>query len=386
MNISVKFTFIILISVFNFAGCRKNNTTCDKISFSNVPYCESKDILSEVEIIPLTFSDINYPKNIKNFYVFKDKTIVQDIRNYIFIFDPNGFPLSNSVGKIGNGPGEYSIVTGYAYNPYSSLIEIVTPDKMLFYDDSFNYIKGVKVPSSAGGEGKKPVYFQFVYDISDSEHFIIPSGISENSDEIWLFNSESGEVMKKISFGRGAVASISMQDHCFFKSDNSILFTPPLLSKYIFEITPDDNYNLKPIYEYKYMADGEDFNKLIDFREANEKNAYQLLMSDLPIPVRTVITDKYIIETVKQGNDVKNMYALFYDRISGNVKKCHLYNDSSIILPLLGYSDNTHVYSIIEGNKAKEFVSNIERQDIKVSGKESIKDEEDFVVLKITLI
>ena len=339
-----------------------------------------------MEISPLIFSDIDYPKGIKSFYVFKDKTIVQDIRNYIFIFDSNGLPLSNSIGKVGNGPGEYSIVTGYAYNPYSSLIEIVTPEKMLFYDDRFNYIKGVKVPSAAGGEGKKPVYFQFVYDISDSEHFIIPSGISENSDEIWLFNSESGEVMKKISFGRGAVASISMQDHCFFKSYNSILFTPPLLSKYIFEVRPEDNYNLKPIYEYEYMADGEDFNKLINFKETNEKNAYQLLMSDLPIPIRTVITDKYIIEIVKQSNDVKNMYALFYDRLSGNVKKIHLYSDNIPVFPLPGYSDNKYVYSVLEGNKVKDFIKYIEQQDIKISGKERIEDEEDFVVIKIALI
>lgn len=151
-------------------------------------------------------------------------------------------------------------------------------------------------------------------------------------------------------------------------------------------MNPDDNYSLNPKYEFEYLGDGEDFNKLNDFKESNEKNAHQLLTSDLPIPIRTVITDKYIIEIVKQSNDVKNMYALFYDRLSGNVKKCRLYNDSTIKFPLLGYSDNTHVYSIIEGDKAKEFVGNIEQQDIKVSGKENIKDEEDFVVLKITLI
>ena len=177
-----------------------------------------------------------------------------------------------------------------------------------------------------------------------------------------------------------------MQDHCFFKSYNSILFTPPLLSKYIFEVRPEDNYNLKPIYEYEYMADGEDFNKLINFKETNEKNAYQLLMSDLPIPIRTVITDKYIIEIVKQSNDVKNMYALFYDRLSGNVKKIHLYSDNIPVFPLPGYSDNKYVYSVLEGNKVKDFIKYIEQQDIKISGKERIEDEEDFVVIKIALI
>lgn len=132
MKISAKYTLIILTVVFIFIGCNKNATRYDQISFFNVPTCESKDLISEVEIIPLTFSDSNYPKNIKNFYVFKDKTIVQDIRNYIFIFDSNGLPLSNSIGKVGNGPGGYLLRKVLSPQSQCRIIVFINPGTLSY--------------------------------------------------------------------------------------------------------------------------------------------------------------------------------------------------------------------------------------------------------------
>lgn len=69
-----------------------------------------------------------------------------------YTFLKEGKYLSCSEDRIGNGPEEFQIVMGYAINPYTGLLDVLTPGRLMSYDERFNFAEAHSIPGRPGAE------------------------------------------------------------------------------------------------------------------------------------------------------------------------------------------------------------------------------------------
>lgn len=254
MHLRTHPNLLILIILLVVSSCnKKNNQTIIALNFDDSERILPDSIIDSIEVIPLEMNEVNYPYGIKNLFTSDDYIVIFDRRDVIFVYSSDGKYISDSKRRIGKGEGEYTNVTAVSFNKHDNLIEVVTPTKMLFYDLNFNIIGNSSLPTNMPSDDEDGLFFSSIYDLSSHEHLLIPTLGVENSRQIYLYDSSTGQINGKIDFSDGILANTSMQTQCFSPlSDETLLFFPPGISNYIYSFNP----KTKEFNEYLHLNFG----------------------------------------------------------------------------------------------------------------------------------
>ena len=81
----------------------------------------TKDLFSEIQLIPLETTPESLIRNITQIKFFEDRYYIHDYsRSQIFVFDREGH-FQFALNEKGNGPGEYLNLTDFAIRPAGTL-------------------------------------------------------------------------------------------------------------------------------------------------------------------------------------------------------------------------------------------------------------------------
>lgn len=377
-------SFGILITIFLFlVSCQKQEEgNCPVVDFGQAEETTVKDVVSSVEVIPLQNQADKFLPDVNVMYVTDAGYVVSDSRNIIYVFSKDGKYMSDSKGRIGNGPNEYSIVSCFSYNPYSKDIEIVTPKHFLSYDMHFKLTKKIEAPTKMSKNGKGLRFFGHIYDLSANQHVLIPDQVSSDKFSILLFDSSSSEILKTTSFAEDVISEINMQDHCFFDNENSVEFFPPLMTNYLYSFDKK-NFKIKKKLEVKAGKNGLTQADIKQFGNDEAKLRKYLLTCDKEIPVNGMATKTHVFFLVKKGNDLRNWFTLVYDKSSHQIKKIHNFVDGNVCFPVLKNVANGYLYGVVERNLLPGILKMYKEQGINVIGNYQV--EADCYVLKLTI-
>lgn len=133
-------TFIIIVCALFMISCNQHtanhdNTTC-RIDLKKVDSPSFYDYFSKIEITPLESSKESLIKDVTEYTYHAGKLYIFDKdQKKIFVFDNEG-KLFNIINKCGNGPGEYSDLSDFRFNPSTGDLELLSPMGGIFRYDS----------------------------------------------------------------------------------------------------------------------------------------------------------------------------------------------------------------------------------------------------------
>lgn len=125
----------------------RDHSTC-KIDLREMDSPSFFDYFSKIEIIPLETSDSSLIKrlSIKDYHQ-GDYYILDEPQKKILIFDDKGKYL-REINKRGNGPGEYSDLTDFSFNPFTKGLDLLNPMGGILRYDSLgqNFVEKISLP------------------------------------------------------------------------------------------------------------------------------------------------------------------------------------------------------------------------------------------------
>lgn len=147
---------INILSLFIIFSCSTNvktivNNEIENILLSDFEHIPANSVIKEIEYISLESADVDqYPVYISKIVKLENKFIISD--NYskkIIVFNEKGQFIS-SVGKIGNGPGEYLGCHDFSVDNQGNIYVLDAHKKqILVYDSSYIYVKTTPIEYSA---------------------------------------------------------------------------------------------------------------------------------------------------------------------------------------------------------------------------------------------
>ena len=169
--------YFSMISIFFFLSCTgwkdKKNMESDIITVNLVERDEisTKDLFSEIQLIPLETTPESLIRNITQIKFFEDRYYIHDYsRSQIFVFDREGH-FQFALNEKGNGPGEYLNLTDFAIDTTRRNLVVLcaVSNALFFYDLGGKFIEKKKLPEIAGAynslqfQNKDTIAF-FTYD------------------------------------------------------------------------------------------------------------------------------------------------------------------------------------------------------------------------------
>lgn len=377
---------ITLIIAFAAVSCSDKCNTSESVitvmanDAINAPV---DSITKELEIIPLELNENHYPHGVKSVTAADSIFIVTDNKNIVYLYDKYGKYISDSANKIGNGAGEYSIVTAMSCNAYNSCIEIVTPMNLLIYDKDFNLVKSCALPTKKSKDGLDGMFFGFIHDISENEHLLIPEGALDDNRKIIRYDSDKEKVISTLKYNEDVIADMTMQTHCFQNvSENELMFFPPGISNYIY------SYNLRTnSIDKKYFIDfgtnglvKSDISKMITDKD---RLKMEILNTEKIVPLSTMLCGDRLIIVYKDGRTLRNFHTLIWDLKLGTGYVIDSYNNEKYKFPVVYYSDSTNLYGIVDRENLSQITQGIGSYKIKTP-QDSIPDGS-LVILRYAL-
>ena len=169
--------YFSMISIFFFLSCTgwkdKKNMESDiiTVNLDERDEISTKDLFSEIQLIPLETTPESLIRNITQIKFFEDRYYIHDYsRSQIFVFDREGhFQLA--LNEKGNGPGEYLNLTDFAIDTTRRNLVVLcaVSNSLFFYDLGGKFIEKKKLPEIAGAynslqfQNKDTIAF-FTYD------------------------------------------------------------------------------------------------------------------------------------------------------------------------------------------------------------------------------
>ena len=166
--------YFSMISIFFFLSCTgwkdKKNMESDiiTVNLDERDEISTKDLFSEIQLIPLETTPESLIRNITQIKFFEDRYYIHDYsRSQIFVFDREGhFQFEK-----GNGPGEYLNLTDFAIDTTRRNLVVLcaVSNALFFYDLGGKFIEKKKLPEIAGAynslqfQNKDTIAF-FTYD------------------------------------------------------------------------------------------------------------------------------------------------------------------------------------------------------------------------------
>jgi hypothetical protein len=135
-------SFIILSIVLLLQGC--TNSDLSGIPTIKVPK-ESEEILlknfiKSTKHIPLETKEGSYISSILELKIINGNFLIRDVSGRVLIFDSEG-KFMRMLGKMGDGPGEYSRAYSIETNEEEGLIYLGSVRKIQVYSKDFEFIK-----------------------------------------------------------------------------------------------------------------------------------------------------------------------------------------------------------------------------------------------------
>ncbi len=331
-------SFLLLMSACQKKVERQIGETCYNLGESSIG--NLNDIFQDVEIIPLQFEGEYYPPNAKQVVVSDSVILVSDNRNRIYVFNSDGTYVSSSNEHYGMGPEDISMVSGWTWNPYSKRIEILTSKALSIFSRNFSFETTIPLPGSEG------VIYDQIFDISESEHFLVPTGMSPKSHGIFKFDSNTSSLKEIYSYEDNVIAPVSMQWQSFFiDSNGGILFSPPAVTYTIYNL--ESNGKVTADISFIPGTDWLTKNKRSEYTSDRQFAEYLMTSSDY-IPIRTLITGKYIFTLAKKGRKLSDMYYFVTNRLTKDTQAFELYNEGNYSFPMLSYACNEYIYAVMD--------------------------------------
>ena len=169
--------YFSMISIFFFLSCTgwkdKKNMESDiiTVNLDERDEISTKDLFSEIQLIPLETTPESLIRNITQIKFFEDRYYIHDYsRSQIFVFDREGH-FHFALNEKGNGPGEYLNLTDFAIDTTRRNLVVLcaVSNALFFYDLGGKFIEKKKLPEIAGAynslqfQNKDTIAF-FTYD------------------------------------------------------------------------------------------------------------------------------------------------------------------------------------------------------------------------------
>ena len=363
-------------------SCSHKSEVYDSIktyNLDNLAEGEIQDIFSDVELIELQFDGDDYPRSISNLHLDSDRVFIS-ARQKFYVYSSDGKLISSSLSKKGNGPGEFAVSIGFSWNPYSKQIEVLTPQKVMFYDENFNFIRESKLETKfKNAENPEPLFFDEILDLSPQLHVLRPTSISESPYRFLIYDSVSEEILGEVSYADDVITGFNQQAVSFFRLPNDVIMTHPrCVDPYTYEFNPTD-YSLSK----RIMVDtGNNGLTEEDINTHSHDEFNYVRACDKYIPLKTLVSSGRLIVEFKQSNmNSDNFIVLFSDNHPDGLKFNWCNSDIQQIFPNLYYIDEDYAYGLNINHYIKDSPSIVLGQSEKMNQLQSM-DDESWVLLK----
>lgn len=117
INMKRQYYLCLFVIVLSFFGCRTNNKNIETFIGTSTDICKEdvylSDIINVKSIIPLETKTESLIGDCKKILKFADKYYISFNRNALVVFNEQG-EFIRAIGKIGNGPGEYTSISDFS--------------------------------------------------------------------------------------------------------------------------------------------------------------------------------------------------------------------------------------------------------------------------------
>lgn len=318
-------TLFSLVSV----SCSNPGEAVDSINLNDTQEKAVHEIVDSVTIIPLKDNGKPFFPALEDLIVTESYFIGRDGFQNIFVFDRDGNIHADSRNMVGHGHGEYYILMGYTYNPFSNTIEVLTPLEMKIYDLDFNFIKSVSLGTKYPTTDSEKGFYDKIYDLEANMHALIRSNIGEHTRYVAFYDSAKEKVVGKYDYSDDIRTDLSMQIRCFYSASDTIYFYPPGVGEYVYSLDPNSLsfHRIKRLVDYATFNDG-------------DKNEDYMLTSSELMPIRFLCTDNHYFFLTKEGNTLSDMSLIVRDK-KGESAKIPLKKDDRLqmTVPMSSYGN-----------------------------------------------
>lgn len=282
MNPSTRFLnylFILFLLLFGYA-CQNNrnnrykNQRLKKSELVHIDLTNIKkglninDILDDITFIPLETTDSSIIAEITKVIYYGDRFYIFDLKfQSLKVFDLNGKYI-NSIGRIGNGPGEYKELDDFIIDPKTKHILLLDNGKQSIheFDLDGNFIKSWRVNIFA-------THFNI---IGDKYYFHIGQNISALSKNFHLIvMDKSGKVINRMfpfppNFNYGTPSgflvsnSEGMLYNSSFNDTVSQISINSVYPKYVFKFGPNKIPKDIQLSVSKFLKEGNHYSYLLN--------------------------------------------------------------------------------------------------------------------------
>lgn len=348
---STLLTLATFCSILILSSCGSESTSVDIPNYdvSSAKDGTIYDVFANVEITPLQFGE-NYPSVTQSLLVTDGKIFILDNKAILHVFSSDGNYMACSKAKFGNGPDEYSILMGFNWNPYIKAIEILTPDKLIIFDESFNLLRYSNLPTKVG---KDNILYDEIYDLSSTKHILHTTNYGGAPYRIDFFDSESGKVIASKSYANDVSVRTTMQSRSFYPMpDGSIFFTSQAITDALYTFPgdiKDANFSNSLIKSMSITTDNEVTKGDVSPYDSDPaKYAKFLFDTSKRVRLRVLPNSTKIFAIYKAGDSTKSMFTAVIDRNSGESIKIKTFCDGEYKFPLIEYVDETYAYAVLE--------------------------------------
>lgn len=367
---------IIIICTLLMMSCSQQtanrNSTDYKIDLKEVDTPSFYDYFSKIEITPLESSEEALIEDVGGFTYHAGKLHILDRRQRkVFIFDDEG-KLLNVINKHGNGPGEYSDLSDFRFNPFTGDLELLSPMIGILRYDSLgqNFKEKIPLPST----------------VSAAHKFV---ALNKNT-YLYFCDARKGNKMVIYDVDQKKIVSemYDLPKFLFFKTFYHHTYSP----FYIYEdkvhfvqayngdvFTLEDNYSLVPKYHWDFGEQNFDISGLKD--ESYQfyiKYAHTVGAKYANTFISYIENSHYYVTGFTYNN---NNWTLMYDKQSKKHVLFDTFKEGHRCIPAL--IDESGIYYILDMPKRLNWFLNIEElDDANKAICDNIKEDDNPVVIK----
>lgn len=344
-KLCLKLILSLLIALTSCTHTKNDVHVSMEFPMDEVVAAKVEEVFACPQAIPLTTSQGKpFYAHIERMEIVDSIFVMNDNRNVIYLFSPQGILISSSEQVLGHAANEYSVMTGYALNPYTRQVEVLTPTRILFYDLQFNFLKSVPLPSG-GAEGTGTRLFNRIYALSANMHALAPyGGAPEEDHEIIVYDSRTQSVAAALPYDEDVIADITMQAPCFYPlSADTLFFYPPCYSRYMYKFC---KRNLK-LERWIGIRPGHAGLETEDLPGGQEKASF-LLETDKGIPLRAMPAGGKVVVWVKRSNTLRKNSLIVLSFGSMEAKEVGFFAGDVQVLPQVMAFAPSGMYAVAE--------------------------------------
>ena len=282
---------------------------------------KASDIIADFKYIPIETSTKSLMAYYADIKTYKNLIYIYDASlDLIFIFDEKGKYI-NTIGKKGNGPSEFILLSGMTINPYND--QVVVQDQMwkkLFYftlKGDFLYTQ--KLPLSFSED----IHFLSPNKVAFSTNKTMDNTHLNDVDDYRVIFTDSLLDIKSVAFKYDDNKNGHYTPQAFCPNKQSILYNP-LYSEDFYEVT-DSSLALKYRIEYSDFPNAFDKNKILSLSDGSEMATYMQETDAQTLPPLLNTTNFLWFKTFMK--DYTKEFYTYYDK---NTHKAISFKDTEL--------------------------------------------------------